>query len=160
MKERRKEAGTVGLFLSKVSLAKNKASLGRQYTGETGSYWTVIDCTLGKSGSLAPCQCKHPQISARQNSISPTFAKCFFLFLFFSRGRTPEDETIEKAQRVDCWNHANVIWPEEIQFNQSCNRLCCQAEIKKQKRRKKKMHAAIVRLILLPLVHPHMLFKL
>lgn len=38
VKERRKEAGTVVLFLSKVSLAKNKASLGRQYTGETGSY--------------------------------------------------------------------------------------------------------------------------
>lgn len=73
--------------LSQQSLLgkKNEAILGRQYTGEMGSYWTSIDCTLRKSGSLALCQCKHPQISARQDSISPTFQNVFlFLFLFLS----------------------------------------------------------------------------
>lgn len=145
--KRRSERTTEGSrhcsSLSQQSLLgkKNKASLGRQYTGETGSYWTVIDCTLGKSGSLAPCQCKHPQISARQNSISPPLLRNVF--------RTPEDETIEKARRADRWNHANVaIRPERDSIRPKPATDSAVKEIKKQKRGggKKKRMPPIVRL--------------
>lgn len=157
MKERRKEAGTVVLFLSKVSLAKNKASLGRQYTGEMGSYWTVIDCTLGKSGSLALCQCKHPQISARQNSIFPTLAKkCCFWVVFF---RTADRWRTKQLKKHKGWiaetKQSKHCVLAKKRFS-STNPLCCQGNKKKTERKKK----ATVHLILLPPVfYAQKLFK-
>lgn len=134
-------------FSAKSPWQKNKAILGRQHTGEMASYWTGIDCTLRKSGSLALCQCKHPQISARRNSIPLPFWKLFFLFFFLILCVMAEQCRKKQLRSREEWiaglcNHSQRIkWTNCAIY--------------------KSLHTAAVHPMLLPIrFHPQTCFKL